>query len=161
MLTIKCDPEYMGRVRAFAQLRGLANQLQEQLDYLDRYACGKAGDPDDDRDPDATRCLLFKDFAPHSFEFVMERKLGTREFTCACGNKFRALVKHGPTPNISGEVSTYCPICGAKAAFASPMEYARWFNGGLIYYGKGDSGVGEPQLSVRIGDTSEGWSIHT
>lgn len=34
-------------------------------------------------------------------------------------------------------------------------------HGGLIYYGPGDSGVGAPQFSVRIGDTSEGWSIHT
>ena len=37
----------------------------------------------------------------------------------------------------------------------------RWFNGGCIYFGAGDNGVGEPQFSVRIGDSSEGWSIHT
>jgi len=41
-------------------------------------------------------------------------------------------------------------------------EYQRWFNGGLIYFSAGDSGVGMPQLSVRIGDISESnWSIHT
>lgn len=37
-----------------------------------------------------------------------------------------------------------------------------WFNGGLIYFGKGDTGVDGPQFSVRLGDTSEeGWSVHT
>lgn len=39
---------------------------------------------------------------------------------------------------------------------------ARWFNGGMIYYGPGDSGVGAPQYSVRIGtDLEEDWSINT
>lgn len=36
-----------------------------------------------------------------------------------------------------------------------------WINGGLIYYGPGDTGVGAPQFSVRIGDTREGWSVNT
>lgn len=36
-----------------------------------------------------------------------------------------------------------------------------WFNGGLVYFGAGESGVSGPQYSVRIGDTSEDWSIHT
>jgi len=41
-------------------------------------------------------------------------------------------------------------------------EYRYWFNGGLIFYDVGDTGVGEPQLSVRIGDTSEsGWNVNT
>ena len=41
-------------------------------------------------------------------------------------------------------------------------EYKFWFNGGVIFYAPNDSGVGCPQLSVRIGDTSEAdWSINT
>ena len=41
-------------------------------------------------------------------------------------------------------------------------EYQPWFNGGLVFFDAGDSGVGLPQLSVRIGDTSESeWNIHT
>lgn len=37
-----------------------------------------------------------------------------------------------------------------------------WFNGGLIYFGKGDTGVDGPQYSVRLGDSyEEGWSVHT
>lgn len=41
------------------------------------------------------------------------------------------------------------------------QEPVYWFNGGLIYFGLGDTGVDAPQYSVRLGDTSEGWSIHT
>lgn len=40
-------------------------------------------------------------------------------------------------------------------------RYEPRLHGGLVYFGKGDSGVGPPQLSVRIGDASEGWEIHT
>lgn len=36
-----------------------------------------------------------------------------------------------------------------------------WFSGGCVYYGRGDSGVGAPQFSVRLGDLEEGWSINT
>jgi hypothetical protein len=36
-----------------------------------------------------------------------------------------------------------------------------WFHGGLIFHGQGDSGVGAPTLSVRIGELDESWSIHT
>jgi hypothetical protein len=37
----------------------------------------------------------------------------------------------------------------------------RAMNGGLIYFGPGDSGVGEPQLSVRLGRAGEGWEVHS
>jgi hypothetical protein len=40
-------------------------------------------------------------------------------------------------------------------------EYLRWFNGGCIYYGPTDMGVGEPQLSVRLVAGEAGWSINT
>lgn len=123
------DPAYFESVKAFAKSRGLEAQLQEKLDYLDHYACKDPNDPTDDRAPDATRCLLFKDFAPYSFEFVMERKVN---------------------------------VAGTKDEDrAGTFEYRRWFNGGLIYFGAGDTGAGAPQLSVRIGSTDEGWSIHT
>lgn len=39
--------------------------LKERLEYLDKYAETNRGD---------TRCILFKDFAPMSFEFVMQKK---------------------------------------------------------------------------------------
>lgn len=41
-------------------------------------------------------------------------------------------------------------------------SYRDWFNGGCIYYGPGESGVGDPQFSVRLGNTSKsGWTINT
>ena len=36
-----------------------------------------------------------------------------------------------------------------------------WMNGGLIYYGRGDTGVSAPQFSVRLTGTDEGWQVHT
>lgn len=41
------------------------------------------------------------------------------------------------------------------------VTWQREINGGMIYFGDGDSGVGAPQFSVRIGDTNEGWQLHT
>lgn len=56
----------------------------------------------------------------------------------------------------------------APYSFAFSMEHKKpnedwrpWFSGGLIYYGAGNSGVGLPQLSVRIGSSEAGWSVHT
>lgn len=83
-------------------------QLESKLNYLRSYG----------GDIDAIRCNLFKDFAPYSFAFTIERKMPDGDFLFQ-------------------------------------------FNGGLIYFGAGDSGVGMPQLSVKIGDLDEGWSIHT
>lgn len=89
----------------------LQGSLKSRLEYLDTYA--------DHEKKGLTRCRLFKDFAPYSFAFVMEKR--TQE-----------------------------------------GDYKRWFNGGLIFHGKMDSGVGFPTLSVRIGDISKaGWSVHT
>jgi len=89
----------------------LQRPLKWCLDYLAKYA--------DHEGDGLTRCWLYKDFAPRSFAFVMERK--DKEGT-----------------------------------------YQRWFNGGLIFHGELDSGVGAPTFSVRLGDTSKsGWSIHT
>lgn len=35
------------------------------------------------------------------------------------------------------------------------------FYGGLIFYNAGESGVGNPQLSVRLNSEETGWSINT
>jgi hypothetical protein len=45
-------------------------------------------------------------------------------------------------------------------------EYRSWFNGGLIFYGASDSGVGEPQFSVSLSramgqEKKAGWEVHT
>lgn len=48
----------------------------------------------------------------------------------------------------------------------TPWKPARnwrfWFNGGLIFHGAGDSGVGAPTFSVRLGNCSRaGWSVNS
>jgi len=45
--------------------------------------------------------------------------------------------------------------------FVVMVKEKRAMNGGLIYFGPGDTGVGAPQLSVRIGGTGEGWEVHS
>jgi hypothetical protein len=55
--------DYLKQVEAFAEKVGLREQLDEKLKYLGGYAGGVN-----------TRCTLYKDFAPASFEFVMERR---------------------------------------------------------------------------------------
>jgi len=69
MLVVQCE-EYLAQVRAKADELGLRKDLEDKLDYLATYAC-RSREPED---PTYTRCLLFKDFAPLSFEFVMEVK---------------------------------------------------------------------------------------
>jgi hypothetical protein len=56
--------EYFDDVKKYAEEIGLIDSLQEQLDYLDTYA--------EHGDRGKTRCRLFKDFAPHSFQVSME-----------------------------------------------------------------------------------------
>ena len=68
--------------------------------------------------------------------------------------------------NYAGDRSQGCRVY--KDAFPSfgfdmlDREGGCWFNGGCIYYGPGETGVGGPQFSVRIGsDLDEDWSINT
>jgi hypothetical protein len=69
MLDVRC-PEYLEEVKKFAASVGLSDQLQSQLDYLDDY--GNIGVLTDDPKIE-NRCILSKDFAPHSFAFAIER----------------------------------------------------------------------------------------
>lgn len=43
----------------------------------------------------------------------------------------------------------------------SDGAYSKWWNGGMIYYGAGDSGAGAPNFSVRLGPLVEGWSVNS
>jgi len=103
---------YLDSVREFAARTNQTEKLQKQLDYLGGYACN---------DGRQTRCLLYRDFAPQSFAFMMQ-------------------LKREDEP------------CSA---------YRDWFNGGLIYYGAGENGVSDPQFSVRLDSSSQGWEVHT
>lgn len=117
MLDVHCVDDLQQALK-FAEQRNLLEQLLERLKYLDTYA-NRHGCSYDQTTGKNTRCRLYKDFAPYSFAFFMDR----RESVDA--------------------------------------DWQTWFNGGLIYHGQGDSGVGAPTLSVRIGDSSEGWFVHT
>lgn len=64
------NEEHFAAVKAFAEENGIADELQKVLDYLDGYA---NSDSRDHGEPDRTVCKLFKDFAPQSFSFVMEK----------------------------------------------------------------------------------------
>lgn len=57
--------KHMHDTEAFADKLGpeMRAKLNEQLTYLGEYAGGVN-----------TRCVLYKDFAPASFEFVMQRR---------------------------------------------------------------------------------------
>ena len=64
---LKVAPEAEGcleEARAHAEANGLADQLQSQLDRLDRMYDGGN---------EKTRCVLTPDFAPWSFQFVILR----------------------------------------------------------------------------------------
>lgn len=58
--------DQLTKARAYADSIGKRDQLEQQLTYLDTYA--------EDGERGRSRCRLFPDFAPHSFEFVLEVK---------------------------------------------------------------------------------------
>ena len=58
---------YLDEVQRTADAMGIRKKLDERLEWLAAYACH-------DGDMAATRCKLYKDFAPLSFEFRMERR---------------------------------------------------------------------------------------
>jgi hypothetical protein len=64
------NEEHFEKVRTFAEENGIGDKLREVLDYLDGYA---NSDARDHGEPDVTICKLYKDFAPQSFSFVMEK----------------------------------------------------------------------------------------
>lgn len=61
------NKDYFDSVMKFARDTGQEANLQESLDYLGGYACH-------DGDSEATHCLLYKDGAPQSFGFAMQKR---------------------------------------------------------------------------------------
>jgi hypothetical protein len=68
--TSHCEEYYQG-VLKFADEVGLRQQLQQNLDFLAGYANGEGCNYDQAQGKN-TRCLLYADWAPHSFQFTME-----------------------------------------------------------------------------------------
>lgn len=62
------EPTHLLETLKFAAEVGAASNLIERLEYLANYAGG------------GSTCKLFKDFAPHSFEFTIYRPDGSRWF---------------------------------------------------------------------------------
>jgi len=66
------NKEYFEEVLAFADKVGLRAQLDEKLKCLDEYA--------EHGDRGKTRCHLSPDLAPHSFGFVIERRVDDDDY---------------------------------------------------------------------------------
>lgn len=77
--------EYFDGVKAYAEEIGLKDNLQKSLDYLNTYA--------EHGDRGKTRCKLFQDFAPHSFQFTMELRREDGEYRTWF---FGGCIFHGP-----------------------------------------------------------------
>lgn len=58
--------DYHVATTLFAQQNGIAEDLEKNLDYLAKYGCSE--------DPEYTKCVLGKDFSPHSYVFTMYRR---------------------------------------------------------------------------------------
>jgi hypothetical protein len=72
MLNIENCQEYFNQVKQFAIDNNLLENFEKTMNYLDTYAEGE--------ERGKTRCKLYKDFAPNSFEFVMERRCNIGEY---------------------------------------------------------------------------------
>ena len=87
--------KYLETVKAFAKSIGKEEILQKRLDYLDTYACGD--------DKEKTRCKLFKDFAPYSFEFEMQARANDGGYRYWFNG---GLIYYGPNEDgVSGQYS--------------------------------------------------------
>lgn len=72
MLNVEWCADYFEQVKQFAKDNNLEENFNSNIEYLSTYAeHGEIG---------KTRCRLFKDFAPNSFEFVMELKNKNGEY---------------------------------------------------------------------------------
>jgi hypothetical protein len=59
--------EHFDQVLAFADSKGIREALEKKLVHLHLYGTTW-------KDPEVTRCLLIKDFAPNSFNFIMSKR---------------------------------------------------------------------------------------
>ncbi len=93
--TTKCE-EYFKKVQEFAKKVDKEDNLKEKLDWLATYACHiEPGDSEAviSMKKRKTKCVLFSDFAPASFEFAMYRQKPTGEYEFWFNG---GLIYHGP-----------------------------------------------------------------
>ena len=158
--TSKLPEGYLDEVKAFADKVGKRQSLDDQLGYLEKW-----GEKDGVYRYDV---MLYKDFAPYSFEFTIVR-IG-RTFTevahkCKkCGEIYWCEPQYPLVP----WDQCYKYECQAKgemeivAIRQRTVERGREMNGGVIFHGTHDGGGngGAPTFSVCLSPT-DGWSIHT
>jgi len=104
MLEVQCPTEF-AEVMKFAAENGLVDQLIDKLVYLSNYANGEgcAYDKNDGKD---TKCVLYTDFAPHSFSFVIYKKESeeaTPEIWFQGG-----VIYQGPDSLANGNAPSFC-----------------------------------------------------
>lgn len=101
--------EHYARVLEFAKAIGKLDDLTQQLDYLDTYASGE-GCTYDKAKTGGTRCLLFKDHAPYSFQFVMECRAHP---SMPWERWFNGgVIFEGPTQPLNGSAPAFTVSCG-------------------------------------------------
>jgi len=72
MVEVKCQEAYSEALE-FAEKIGLKEQLISKIEYLNSYA-------NSEDDPNNTKCMLYKDWAPYSFGFTMLKKNKAGEY---------------------------------------------------------------------------------
>ena len=94
---LKIDNQaYFDEVVAFAKATGRETQLKDKLEYLEKY-----GDGDN-------QCIIWKDFAPASFNFVMQRPNPDGTFT----NWFNGgLIFHGNHDGFGSGAAPTFSVC--------------------------------------------------
>jgi len=93
-LDIQCQ-DHLDKVRAFAVSVSANKQLQETLDYLATYAQPNV----------KTTCRLYRDFAPHSFTFLMMRE----EIDGSLTRWFNGgMIYSGPGSPSDGSAPSFC-----------------------------------------------------
>lgn len=123
--------EYLEEVRKKANELGMRELLEEKLTYLDTFGCTVSVD------------------GPPTKATVWER---AEHPTCVERERSRCVLMKDHAP-----LSFYFELYSRGA----DGEYHFWFNGGMLWFSRGDTGVGSPQFSVRLDNSQSGWEIHT
>lgn len=92
------DVDYYNQVCDFANNNDLFEQFKQQIDFLDTYANRPGCMYDIDKGMN-TRCKLYKDFAPYSFQFVMEKTDNGKDWKFWFNG---GLIYQGPTQPLDG-----------------------------------------------------------
>ena len=75
-----------------------------------------------------------------------------RTHKCARGHTWTAVVVMSQhTPNISGESTQYCPVCGSRTAFSTPHFDVEFSTGDCVRIRDTHVGPGDERYAGRMG----------